>query len=83
MPSTNGSALDGIRAAPQRSLPVLMTRSELSRATGAPAGQIYRAFEAGELLPDAVTTTASPLFALESLPAIRAILEKSNHETSL
>ncbi len=57
---------------------VLLTRNEVSRMTGQPASRIYAAFADGELHPDAVTSTAAPLFALENLSAIKAALERQN-----
>ena len=61
-----------------RPIPVLLTRNEVSRLTGESAARIYAAFASGALLPDAVTSTASPLFALENLPALKLLLEKNN-----
>lgn len=62
---------------------MFLTRNEVSRASGVSASRIYAAFDSGDLLPDAVTTTAAPLFALESLPAIKALLDKSNSTVQL
>ena len=66
-----------------RQIPVLLTRNEVSRLTGESATRIYAAFANGSLLPDAVTSTAAPLFALENLPALKALHEKTNSTVAL
>ena len=68
---------------PSRPIPVLLTRNEVSRMTGESAARIYAAFANGDLLPDAVTSTAAPLFALENLPALKVLLEKTNSAVTL
>ena len=68
---------------PSRQIPVLLTRNEVSRMTGESAARIYAAFANGDLLPDAVTSNAAPLFALENLPALKSLLEKTNTTIAL
>lgn len=76
--------LQGIRDAladltpPPRHLDVFLTRNELAKVTSVAPGKVFRAFAEGALTPDAVDTNGHPLFLMNRLPALKAILEKQN-----
>lgn len=63
-----------------RTLDVFLNRAELARVAGVGMQRVYRSFERGELSADAMDAHSQPLFLMQRLPQLKAILEKSNAE---